>query len=411
MADPVLASRRMTGAAPSAAWPNKIHLVVQFRLPQNDAEQAHRVRQRWWVLGRCCHWASNNSFITVLKVPTRKKIFIYLLHEWLPSAAQKSLKWNCVAFFNATVMNCPDAGAGNSGSTDPVVIEVSTPALLTLDVASEIGIIYCKCISPRPVPHHPTLPVRTSPPPKAPFLLSFIFSPLSFKVFCNMSKWKIQLQSNSAASVVHLWTLKYSSAHPLLNTWMLNYIKRVMRMLLFKHWIVKGTLIDWLKNHTINCGLIGGGKTVMWWNKLQSEKERVNWDFTVSLSAAIQLVLDYKCRKIFTSWSVCWFSAVAWLRLHFNPSVWLQQILDPAQKGARLKTQQSLTNANAEALLTSRWSPLWSHLCPWWDTLSPGLSWLCTDPSSETPGQNPLSPRRLHLTTIFSFCSTNLRQH
>lgn len=48
-------------------------------------------------------------------------------------------------------MKWPVAGAGNSGCTDLAVIEVmvSPPVLLTLDLASEIGIIYCKCISPR----------------------------------------------------------------------------------------------------------------------------------------------------------------------------------------------------------------------------------------------------------------------
>lgn len=139
-------------------------------------------------------------------------------------------------------MNCPDAGAGNSGSTDPAVIEVmvSTPALLTLEPASEIGIIYCKCISPRLflttppsqyVPHpHPGLPSSS------PF---FFFYPLSFKVVCNMSKWKIQLLSNSAASFVHLGTPNYSTTHLLFNTRMLDYIKQVMRMVLFKHELLK----------------------------------------------------------------------------------------------------------------------------------------------------------------------------
>lgn len=48
-------------------------------------------------------------------------------------------------------MKCSVAGAGNSGYTDLAVIEVmvSPPVLLTLDLASEIRIIYCKCISPR----------------------------------------------------------------------------------------------------------------------------------------------------------------------------------------------------------------------------------------------------------------------
>lgn len=123
------------------------------------------------AVGRCCHWASNNTFITAPKATRRKKNLFYLFTTWAVTVSCSELtKMRLCGFFYVAVMNCPEAGAGNSGSTDPAVIEVmvSTPALLTLDPASEIGIIYCKCISPclflttppsQYVPHpHPGLP-------------------------------------------------------------------------------------------------------------------------------------------------------------------------------------------------------------------------------------------------------------
>lgn len=95
-------------------------------------------------------------------------------------------KMRLCGFFYVAVMNCLDAGAGNSGSTDPAVIEVmvSTPALLTLEPASEIGIIYCKCISPRLFLTTPPSQYVPHPHPKLPSsfpLLSF-FTPFPSKL-------------------------------------------------------------------------------------------------------------------------------------------------------------------------------------------------------------------------------------
>lgn len=168
MADPVLASERMTGGAPSAAQPNQIHLVVQFRLLLSEHIWSLRGGE---FVGRCCHCLSNNSFITAQKAPTRKKVCLFFLITWAVAVSCSGItKMKLCGFFYVSVMKCPVAVAGNSGSTDLAVIEVmvSTPALLMLDLASEIGIIYCKCISPRLflstppsqyVPHpHPRLP-------------------------------------------------------------------------------------------------------------------------------------------------------------------------------------------------------------------------------------------------------------
>lgn len=49
------------------------------------------------------------------------------------------------------------------------------------------------------------------------------------------------------------------------------------------------------------------------------------------------------------------------------------------------------------AVLTFHWSRLWSHLCPWWDTVFPGLTVLYTDASWQTLEQNSHSQQYLHL--------------
>lgn len=106
------------------------------------------------------------------------------------------------------------------------------------------------------------------------------------------------------------------------------------------------------------------------------------------------------------------FLAVHLQRFPFDPSVWLQQILHPAQKGGGSQAEQSVKRlqVNVEVALTSLWSPMWSHLCPWWDTLSPGLNFLCTDAYSQTLGQNSLSPGSLHLNRTLPFSSMKLHQ-
>lgn len=65
---------------------------------------------------------------------------------------------------------------------------------------------------------------------------------------------------------------------------------------------------------------------------------------------------------------------------------------------------------NVEVALTSLWSPMWSHLCPWWDTLYPGLNFLCTDAYLQTLGQNSVSPGSLHLNRTLPFSSMKLHQ-
>lgn len=66
-------------------------------------------------------------------------------------------------------------------------------------------------------------------------------------------------------------------------------------------------------------------------------------------------------------------------------------------KSRTIKVKWDGPGAEAEAALTSLWSPWWNHLCPWWDTLSSVLTGSCTGASSQTLGWNPSSPGRLRL--------------
>lgn len=119
-----------------------------------------------------------------------------------------------MAFFYVAVMNCPDVGAGNSGSTDPAVIEVmvSTPALLTLDPASEIGIIYCKCISPRLFLTTPPSQYVPHPHPRLPSSSPFFLTPFPSKLSATCGK------SSACPTRLHrscIW--EPQASHPLIS--------------------------------------------------------------------------------------------------------------------------------------------------------------------------------------------------
>lgn len=80
-------------------------------------------------------------------------------------------------------------------------------------------------------------------------------------------------------------------------------------------------------------------------------------------------------------------------------------------KSRAIKVKWDRPGAEAEAALTSLWSPWWNHLCPWWDTLSSVLTGSCTGASSQTLGWNPSSPGRLRLNRqTLSFCRMSLRE-
>ena len=64
---------------------------------------------------------------------------------------------------------------------------------------------------------------------------------------------------------------------------------------------------------------------------------------SVSLSAAINLVLLHELKESTASISVCGFFTVFFQGLSFNPGVWFQQILHPAQRSGERSKWESIT--------------------------------------------------------------------
>lgn len=134
----------------------------------------------------------------------------------------------------------------------------------------------------------------------------------------------------------------------------------------------------------------------------ENETENKSWTKPIcSLSAAIQLVLGCKVIEPFTRPSMGRFFTVLFSGLFLNPGVWLQQILHPTKKEEGVnRTISQCKNIPSRLLLiilTVYLNRSWRRLCPWWDTMFPPLSPLCTEASWQTLAQNCLSHANLHL--------------